>query len=204
MEHPKREHDHVGFATLKEAPKPAALSPEARRELEHFRARHEAADEGFARLSSASRGSADTGCSIGLCSRSRPRSMPGARPGPANCVIGGMWSRAGFAPTLLMTWLAVLGGPDAAGGRRSRRGRTERCLSETFDPHLRPWFHGATRAFPLPDATASQRCTFRPGDWHRIGYDRGTNDAPRACARGALRFRDSTFGNPADGRRGRW
>jgi hypothetical protein len=34
------------------------------------------------------------------------------------------------APTLLMTWFAMLEGADAAGGHRSRRGRTERCLSE--------------------------------------------------------------------------
>jgi hypothetical protein len=49
MERPNREHSRVAFATLKETPKPATLSPEAQRELEHFRARHEAADEGFAR-----------------------------------------------------------------------------------------------------------------------------------------------------------
>jgi hypothetical protein len=49
MEHPKSEQDPVGFATLKETLKPATLSPEAQRELEHFRAQHERADEAFAR-----------------------------------------------------------------------------------------------------------------------------------------------------------
>jgi hypothetical protein len=48
MERTKRDHDHAGFATLRETPQRATLSPEAQRELAHLRVRHEAADEGFA------------------------------------------------------------------------------------------------------------------------------------------------------------
>ena len=49
MEHKKTGTEYAGFATLKATPKPATLSPEAQRELEHFRAQHERADEAFAR-----------------------------------------------------------------------------------------------------------------------------------------------------------
>ncbi len=74
----------------------------------------------------------------------------------ANCVIGRMGCRGRFsAPTLLITWFGMLGGTNAAGGRESRRGRTERCLSEKFRSSSPPMVPRRDASFPLPDGTAS-------------------------------------------------
>jgi hypothetical protein len=43
----------------------------------------------------------------------------------------------------------MLEGADAAGGSGSRRGDRKVPLRKNFDTHLRLWFHGGTRAFPL-------------------------------------------------------
>ena len=84
-----------------------------------------------------------------------------ARPGRANCVIGGDVEQGPVsAPTLLMAQFAMPGrragvlvrGMDARRRRveaDSRRGRTEGAHRKNFDTHLRRRFHGGTRAFFL-------------------------------------------------------
>ena len=68
------------------------------------------------------------------------------------------------------------------GGRRSRRGRTERCLSEKISmTHLRLWFHGRTRGFSSPDATASTTPAL-----HMLSME----SVYLACQRSELRGRD--------------
>jgi hypothetical protein len=66
------------------------------------------------------------------------------------------------APTLLMTWLAMLEGADAYRGE----GRPKGAPSKKFRYSSLPRVPRRDAGFPLPDATASQRllCTSRPGN----------------------------------------
>ncbi len=74
---------------------------------------------------------------------SRPRSESRARPGRGNCVIGEISSRARrYAPTLLMTQLAMPGDAYAAGGCGSRRGRAEGCLFKEISSRVEPGRRG--------------------------------------------------------------
>jgi hypothetical protein len=55
-------------------------------------------------------------------------------------------------PILLLTWFAMLEGTDAAGGCESRRGKTERCLSEKISILISAYGSTAERGLLLADA----------------------------------------------------
>jgi hypothetical protein len=115
-------------------------------------------------------------CAVGLA----PRSGSRARPGRANCVIGGCGAGPASAPILLMTWFGMLEGPDAAGRRRYAEREDRKVPLRNFRYSSPPMVPRRNAGFPLPDALhiPSGKLVLTG----RIQRDRGEHPHPSCAA----------------------